>query len=64
MYEESEQKVLKMTLDEFKSYKAPEGWKLMYVNGSSETVRGPGSLGSYSYIAMRVTIQKENDNGI
>jgi hypothetical protein len=42
MYEK-DQKIIDMTVEEFKKYNMPEGWKMAYLSG--EEKRGwPGSL--------------------
>lgn len=60
MYEVN-QKILKMTLEEFKKYEVPDGWKLLHVGGH-EKYGWPGSLDVY--FEMSVTIQKEKRDGI
>lgn len=58
---EIEQKILDMTLDEFKVWEVPKGWKMMYLSGE-EKLGWPGSLDCY--FRMRVVLIKENDNAI
>lgn len=58
---EIEQKILDMTLDEFKVWEVPKGWKMTYLSGE-EKLGWPGSLDRY--FMMHVVLIKENDNAI
>lgn len=62
MYEVT-QKTITMTLEEFKKYEVPKGWKLMYVNGSKKVVFESANIKWNNQFEMKVTIE-EIDNGI
>lgn len=60
MYETT-QKILKMSFEEFKIYKVPEGWKLIYVSGhGGRTCKSANpKWDRIPYFEMTVTIEEE-----
>ena len=55
MYE-IEQKKIGMTLEEFKKYDVPEGWRMTMISGEEKRGR-PGSMDRY--FVVRVYLEKE-----
>lgn len=61
---EIEQKILDMTLEEFKEWEVPKGWKLLHVSGHKKQTAQLAYSGGQWYFSMCVTIEKEKDNAI
>jgi hypothetical protein len=53
---EKDQKIVDMTVDQFKKYKIPTGWKMVYLSGEEKRV-WPGLL---DYVFMiHVVLERE-----
>lgn len=53
---ETDQKVVDMTLEEFRKWEIPNGYRVVFINGD-ERYGVPGSLDTY--VHMRVLLEKK-----